>query len=180
MTTHEYLKLSQFGIALEPNSPGNHEIDFLIEVASEIPKRMEDLDNIAPEAIASRCLAALFRTNELYAEALAWSGWREVEVQAVLGKLLVDSDVPVTIRKDSVRSDQLYRSSQENYKTALAYVEFYAGMKKGFEAGHYWAKAKEAAINADKKSAGYDVHELKRTQTQESGSQSHRSELTFD
>ena len=180
MTTHEYLKLEQFGIALEPNSPGVHEIDFLVEVASEIPKRMEDLDNMDPGIVASRCLAALFITNDFYAEALAWSGWREVEAQSVLGKLMADSAVPVTIRKDSVRSDNKYTSSQEKYKTALAYVEFYAGMKKGFEAGHYWAKAKEAAINADKKKAGYDVHELSRTQTQESESKSRSSELTFD
>jgi hypothetical protein len=180
MNTHEYLKLNQFGIALEPNSPGHHEIDFLIEVASEIPKKMEDLDNIDPAYLASRCLAALFTTNDFYAESLAWSGWREVEAQAVLGRLLIDSAIPVTIRKDSVRSDQQYTSSQEKYKTALAYVEFYAGMKKGFEAGHYWAKAKEAAINADKKKAGYDVHEPQRTPTQESEGKQLKSELTFD
>ena len=92
---------------------------------------------------------------------------------------MVNSTTPVTIRKDSVRSIEEYTSSQERYKTALAYVEFYAGMKKGFEAGHYWAKAKEAALNADKKKAGYDVHELQRTQTQELEEQVD-SGLSFD
>jgi len=179
MTTYEYLKLGNFGIKLEPESPGNDEIDFLIEVAADIPKKMEDLDNVDPDFLASRCLAAWFTTTGLLTCALGYSGWREVEAQSVLGRLMVNSTTPVTIRKDSVRSIEEYTSSQERYKTALAYVEFYAGMKKGFEAGHYWAKAKEAALNADKKKAGYDVHELQRTQTQELEEQVD-SGLSFD
>jgi hypothetical protein len=178
MITYDYLKFNSLGIQNEPNSPGYHEIDFLLEVAAMIPKKMEDLENVDPEILASSCLAALFTVSRYHAEALAWCGWREVEAQSILGKLMIASEMQVTIRKDSVRSDQKYVDSQNKFKTAMAYTEFYSGLKKGFEAGHYWARSKEAAANAEMRKSGYDVHEQKNTIEQKQQQQS--SELSFD
>jgi hypothetical protein len=179
MTTHEYLKLNDFGITLEPNSPGYHEIDFLIEVASEIPKKMEDLDDMDPQILASRCLAAMLTTTAFHAEALAWCGWREVEAQTTLGRLMASSQIPVTIRKDAVKADEKYEISQNKYKTASAYVEFYVGMKKGFEAGHYWAREKEKAMNEGMKRSGYDSKDLNKPKI-ESYENEPSGNLTFD
>ena len=175
MNTHEYLKLAEFGIELEPHSPGHDNIDLLIEVASEIPKQMEDLDNIDPATLASRCLAAKFEADTLYSRAVAWNGWREVAAQSALGKLLIDSETPVTIRKDSVKSDEKYINSQHSLKTATAYVEFYAGMKKGFEAAHYWARSKEEEVSSGTKKSGYEPHENKQKKPEQEAA----SDLTY-
>src|ERR1035437_6035232 len=103
---YDYLNFKSLNIEVESNDPGNDDIEFLLEVASEIPKNLLDLDDINPELLATRCLSAVFTSSKLYAFSKLWHGLKERELFGILGKLLSESEEPVTIKKDIAKSNE--------------------------------------------------------------------------
>lgn len=160
VTLYQYLKLSELGIELsERNDPGKDDISYIVEVARMIPKNQQELENIHPEELATCCLSAFHRTSELITKASIWMSYQKIALDATYGSLIAKSEQPATIRKEIVKSDDIYVNAAKEYEKAKAYFQFYTGVLSSFEKGHYWAKSKEQKDVTENRMSGYEPHE---------------------
>ncbi len=165
---YDYLNLKEIDVELNPHQePGKDDISFLIQVAQQIPKNQQDIDNLEAGQLASYCLAAFQRSGELLSKATLWLGYKKIELDSIYGSLISESERPATITKEISKSDSNYIKAAKEHEKAKSYVEFYTGLMSSFEKGHYWAKSKEQANAIENKMSGYDVHEIKQGGKQE-------------
>ncbi len=110
---YDYLNLKEIDIELNPHQqePGKDDISFLVQVAQQIPKTQQDIDNLEAGQLASYCLAAFQRSGELLSKATLWLGYKKIELDAKYGSLIAESELPVTIKKEVSKSDEGYQRS---------------------------------------------------------------------
>ena len=155
----DYLELKDVGSLLsDSNEPGKDDIAYLLEVASEMPKTQEQVEDFAASYLASVSLVAFQRCNELRTKATVYAGNKKVDLDAKYGSLIASSEKPATITKEISKSNDGYVSLAKELEKAKAYVEFYTGLMGQFEKCHYWAKSKEASNNQEFKSSAYEPH----------------------
>ena len=154
-----YLELQDVGSILsDSNEPGKDDISYLLEVASEMPKTQEQVEDFAASYLASVSLVAFQRCNELKTKATVYCGNKKVDLDAKYGSLIATSEKPATITKEISKSNIDYVTLAKEHEKAKAYVEFYTGLMGQFEKCHYWAKSKEASNNQEFKSSAYEPH----------------------
>jgi len=155
-----YLGFDSYNITTDANDPGKEDISFLIKVAKLIPKVPEKLNNVDPRLIATYTLAAHAEASENYAKAYLWHAMKKVKLETTLGRLIVNSSGAATVAEKSSKASPEYEEASEMMGLGEAYVKFYLGMIKNFEAAHYWAKEREKMDSSEKKMSGYEPHEL--------------------
>lgn len=155
----DYLELADVGSILsEEREPGHDDISYLIEVANQMPKTSEDVEDFAASYLASVSLVAFQRSNELKTRASVYCGNKKVDLDAKFGSLIASSDKAATVTKEISKSNPEYVKLAKELEKARAYVEFYTGLMGQFEKCHYWAKSKEISNNQEMKSSTYEPH----------------------
>ena len=170
----DYLELQDVGSTLlKGHEPGHDDISYLLEVASQMPKTQEEVEDFAASYLASVSLVAFQRCNELKTKSTVYCGNTKVDLDAKYGSLISQSLKPATITKEISKSDINYVILAKEHEKAKAYVEFYTGLMGQFEKCHYWAKSKEASNNQEFKSSAYEPHH---SADSEKGEESHQTE----
>lgn len=158
----EYLSLNEVDAKLSDGfEPGKDDVSYLIEVAKQMPKTPEEIEDFAASYLASISWQALQRSNELKTRASVYCGYKKVDLDSCYGTLIASSEKPATITKEISKSDEKYVTLAKEHEKAKAYVEFYTGLMKQFEMCHYWAKSKEVSNNQEFKGSSYEAHDTR-------------------
>jgi len=154
----KYLGFDSYNIETDAQDPGNDDIAFLVKVAKLIPKQPEKLNDVDPRLIATYTLAAHSEASEKYSKAFLWQAMKKIRLDTTLGKLIVNSTGAATVAEKSAKASSEYELASELSGLGEAYVKFYLGMIKNFEAAHYWAKEREKMEHSENKMSGYEPH----------------------
>ncbi len=166
----EYLNLQEVDAELSAGfEPGKDDVSYLIDVAKQMPKTPEEIEDFAAAYLASISWQALQRSNELKTRASVYCGYKKVDLDSCYGTLIASSEKPATITKEISKSDKQYVALAKEHEKAKAYVEFYTGLMKQFEMCHYWAKSKEVSNNQEFKGSSYEVHDTRTSVKSEDG-----------
>ena len=160
MNLYEYLNISEYGVELQgENDPGRIVIDEFIDAAEKIPKNIIDY-NINNDELATICLNACYRAEGFLTRAELYRDFKKMNADSVFGKLMVNSSIQVTIRKEALKKEDDYVEALGKLHIAEAYVAYFERIKSAFEKTHYMAKGRETRENQDTKLANYEPHEV--------------------
>ena len=180
VTLREHLSFQSYNIVTDSNDPGGEDISFLLKTIKLIPKRAEKLNDVDPRLLATYTLAAYEEATEKYAKAHMWFSMKKINLDATLGKLIVNSTKAATVAEKAAKSEDEFRVASELVALADAYVRFLAGLIKNFEAAHYWAREREKMEQVGKNMSGYQPHSInKQGEVENDGLSSASSDFVF-